>query len=158
VFNVIQFVRQSPRNVEESLVQTDAVLAHIIYQHVAEAIVWLSKTFGFTKPTAIASLEDRSAASQMHLSDACHAQKGATRLREVEPTRLRKSSPGRLVGDVNPTSAERISGRENRGGSEREILRSNRELEHPYVTRTSKHRKGPVKDWETVGSLALICT
>ena len=51
-------------------VPTDVILPHITYQNVAEALVWLAKTFGFTEHYRYGEPGVRVEGAQMHLGDA----------------------------------------------------------------------------------------
>lgn len=51
-------------------VPTDTVLPHIIYQNVAEALVWLTTTFGFTEHYRYGESDGPVQGAQMHLGDA----------------------------------------------------------------------------------------
>jgi uncharacterized glyoxalase superfamily protein PhnB len=51
-------------------VPADIILPHITYQDVAEALVWLSKTFGFKEHYRYGEPGGRVDGAQMHLGDA----------------------------------------------------------------------------------------
>src|SRR5262249_9564472 len=51
-------------------VPTDILLPHITYQNVAEAIAWLSRTFGFTEHYCYGEPGGAVSGAQMHLGDA----------------------------------------------------------------------------------------
>ncbi len=51
-------------------VPTDTVLPHIVYQNVAEAIAWLSRTFGFVEHYRYGEPGGPISGAQMHLGNA----------------------------------------------------------------------------------------
>jgi len=51
-------------------VPADVILPHITYQNVADALVWLKKTFGFTEHYRYGESDDRVEGAQMRLGDA----------------------------------------------------------------------------------------
>lgn len=51
-------------------VPVDAVLPHITYQNVNDAIAWLTKTFGFTEHYRYGDIEGLAQGAQMYLGDA----------------------------------------------------------------------------------------
>ena len=51
-------------------VPADVVLPHITYQNVADALVWLTKAFGFTEHYRYGEPGGRVEGAQMHLGDA----------------------------------------------------------------------------------------
>jgi uncharacterized glyoxalase superfamily protein PhnB len=51
-------------------VPADVILPHITYQNVADALVWLTKAFGFTEHYRYGEAEGRVSGAQMHLGDA----------------------------------------------------------------------------------------
>ncbi len=51
-------------------VPTDTVLPHIVYGDLAEALVWLSRTFGFTEHYRYGDERGQPSGAQMHLGDA----------------------------------------------------------------------------------------
>jgi uncharacterized glyoxalase superfamily protein PhnB len=51
-------------------VPADVVLPHITYQNVAEALVWLTRVFGFTEHYRYGESGSRIEGAQMHLGDA----------------------------------------------------------------------------------------
>lgn len=51
-------------------VPADVVLPHITYQNVADALVWLTRVFGFTEHYRYGQNGDRVEGAQMHLGDA----------------------------------------------------------------------------------------
>jgi uncharacterized glyoxalase superfamily protein PhnB len=56
-----------PRN---RSVPADALLAHIVYQDVADAIAWLTRAFGFTEHYRYGEPNGQVSGAQMHLGDA----------------------------------------------------------------------------------------
>jgi uncharacterized glyoxalase superfamily protein PhnB len=65
-------------------VPADAVLPHIIYQNLAEAIPWLSRAFGFSEHYRYGD-PDNPDGAQMHLGDAWIMLKRARAGRESSP-------------------------------------------------------------------------
>jgi uncharacterized glyoxalase superfamily protein PhnB len=51
-------------------VPTDTVLPHVAYRDVAEALAWLSKTFGFSEHYRYGDEDGQPSGAQMHLGDA----------------------------------------------------------------------------------------
>jgi uncharacterized glyoxalase superfamily protein PhnB len=51
-------------------VPTDVILPHITYQNVADALVWLTKSFGFTEHYRYGEPGGRVDGAQMHFGDA----------------------------------------------------------------------------------------
>jgi len=51
-------------------VPTDTVLPHVVYRDVAEAIAWLTKTFGFTEHYRYGELRGPVSGAQLHLGNA----------------------------------------------------------------------------------------
>src|SRR5438105_12857481 len=51
-------------------VPADVILPHITYQNVAEALVWLTKAFGFTEHYRYGQPGGRVEGAQMHIGDA----------------------------------------------------------------------------------------
>lgn len=51
-------------------VPADIILPHLTYQNVADAIVWLNKTFGFAEHYRYSGNEGAVEGAQMHLGDA----------------------------------------------------------------------------------------
>jgi uncharacterized glyoxalase superfamily protein PhnB len=51
-------------------VPTDTVLPHVVYRDVAEALVWLTKTFGFTEHYRYGEPGGPPQGAQIHLGDA----------------------------------------------------------------------------------------
>jgi len=51
-------------------VPTNTVLTHILYRDVAEAIVWLTRVFGFREHYHYGRAEGLISGAQMHLGDA----------------------------------------------------------------------------------------
>jgi uncharacterized glyoxalase superfamily protein PhnB len=58
-------------------VRTDTVLPHIIYQDVAEAIAWLTRTFAFTEHSCYGEPGEPISGAQMRFGDACFMLKRA---------------------------------------------------------------------------------
>jgi uncharacterized glyoxalase superfamily protein PhnB len=52
-------------------VPTEAVLAHIVYENVADALAWLAATFGFTEHYRYGEPGGPVSGAQMHLGAAC---------------------------------------------------------------------------------------
>src|SRR5260370_21802347 len=51
-------------------VPTDTVLPHVVYRDVAEAIAWLTKTFGFTEHYRYGELRGPVSGAPLHLGNA----------------------------------------------------------------------------------------
>ncbi len=68
-------------------VPTDTVLPHIVYRNVAEAIDWLSKTFGFTEHYRYGEEGGLVSGAQMHLGNAWIMLHGP-RTRSVSPAQV----------------------------------------------------------------------
>lgn len=66
-------------------VPTDTVLPHIMYRDLAEALVWLSRTFGFSEHYRYGDERGQPSGAQMHLGDAWIMLK---RARGATPTEL----------------------------------------------------------------------
>lgn len=66
-------------------VPTDTVLPHIMYRDLAEALAWLSRTFGFTEHYRYGDERGQPSGAQMHLGDAWIMLK---RARGATPTEL----------------------------------------------------------------------
>jgi uncharacterized glyoxalase superfamily protein PhnB len=68
-------------------VPTDTVLPHITYQNVADALAWLTATFGFTEHYRYGEADGRISGAQMHLGDARIMLRSA-RAGEASPAQL----------------------------------------------------------------------
>ncbi len=68
-------------------VPTDVVLPHIIYQNVAEALVWLTEAFGFAEHYRYGEPGGRVEGAQMSLGDAW-IQLGSARPGRASPSQL----------------------------------------------------------------------
>jgi len=68
-------------------VPADTVLPHITYHNVADALVWLTRAFGFTEHYRYGESAGRVAGAQMHLGDAWIM---------LHSTRLGRASPAEV--------------------------------------------------------------
>jgi uncharacterized glyoxalase superfamily protein PhnB len=68
-------------------VPTDTVLPHVVYQNVADAIGWLTKTFGFTEHYRYGEPGGPISGAQMHLGDVSIMVRGA-RAGSASPAQL----------------------------------------------------------------------
>jgi len=99
-------VVSSPCYREEMLknrsVPTDVILPHVTYQNVADAVVWLTKTFGFAEHYRYGEPGVRVDGAQMHLGDAWIMLEGA-RPGRTSPAQLgqRTQSLTVFVDDVD---------------------------------------------------------
>ena len=108
---------------ENRSVPTNTVLPHIYYQNVADAIDWLSKAFGFAEHYRYGDPEVISGA-QMHLGNAWIMLKRAL-TGGASPAKLGCATQSLTVFvlDVDcPFSQSEIGWRQNRGGSQRDLL------------------------------------
>ena len=108
---------------ENRSVPTNTVLPHIYYQNVVDAIDWLSKAFGFAEHYRYGDPEVISGA-QMHLGNAWIMLKRAL-TGGASPAKLGCATQSLTVFvlDVDcPFSQSEIGWRQNRGGSQRDLL------------------------------------
>jgi uncharacterized glyoxalase superfamily protein PhnB len=68
-------------------VPSDTVLPHIVYQNVADALAWLTRTFGFTEHYRYGEAGGQVSGAQMYLGNAYIMLRSA-RLGEASPARL----------------------------------------------------------------------
>jgi uncharacterized glyoxalase superfamily protein PhnB len=68
-------------------VPTDTVLPHLTYQNVADALAWLTTTFGFTEHYRYGEEDGRISGAQLHLGDAWIMLRSA-RAGEASPAHL----------------------------------------------------------------------
>src|SRR5258708_38339718 len=83
-------------------VPTDVVLPHVVYQDVAEAIAWLTKTFGFREHYRYGEPGGPISGAQMHLGNAWIMVNRAQAARG-RPAQLGCTTQGltALVGDLD---------------------------------------------------------
>ncbi len=72
-------------------VPADVILPHITYENVADALVWLTKAFGFTEHYRYGESEGRVSGAQMRLGDAW------IMLNSARPGRASPAEAGRLT-------------------------------------------------------------
>jgi len=77
-------------------VPTDTILPHVVYQDVAEAVAWLSKTFGFIEHYRYGDPAGPFSGAQMHLGDAWIMLHRARRLCEPCSSGLWNAKPDRV--------------------------------------------------------------
>jgi hypothetical protein len=106
-------------------VPVNTVLPHLVYRNVAEAIVWLTKTFGFAEYYRYGEPDGQVNGAQMHLGNAWIMLQ-QEREHRASPARVgcRTQSLTVFVEDVE-THFERAkaSGRKDRGGTARDRIR-----------------------------------